>query len=45
MFDSKESYDANSSDSGQGAWYQELRAHLVTDPDWFDGKLGRDFSS
>ena len=45
MFDSKENYDANSNDPEQGTWYQDLRAHLAADPDWFDGKLERDFSS
>ncbi len=45
MFDTKESYDANSNDPEQHAWYQELRSHLAADPDWFDGKLERDFSA
>ena len=45
MFDTKENYDANSSTPEQGAWYQELRSHLVADPDWFNGKVERDFSS
>ena len=45
MFDSNENYDANSNDPEQGTWYQELRAHLAADPDWFDGKLEREFSA
>ncbi len=43
MFDTKENYDANSSAPQQGEWYEELRSHLVTDPDWFNGKIERDF--
>ena len=39
VFDSTENYNANSNDPGQGAWYQELRSHLVADPEWFDGQL------
>jgi quinol monooxygenase YgiN len=45
MFDSKESYDANSNDPDQGAWYKDLRSHLAADPEWFDGKLEREFSA
>lgn len=45
MFDTKENYDKNSSDPEQGAWYQELRSHLAADPDWFNGKLEREFSA
>jgi hypothetical protein len=45
MFDSKANYDANSNDPGQGAWYQELRSHLAADPEWFDGKLEREYSA
>lgn len=39
MFDTKENYDANSNDPDTDAHFQDLRAHLVGDPDWFDGKL------
>lgn len=42
MFDSRQNYDANSNDPEQDAWYQELRSHLVADPEWFDGKLERE---
>jgi heme-degrading monooxygenase HmoA len=42
MFDTTESYNANSNDPEQGAWFQELRSHLVADPDWFDGTLERE---
>lgn len=45
MFDSKANYDANSNDPAQGAWYQELRSHLTADPEWFDGKLEREYSA
>jgi hypothetical protein len=45
MFDSKASYDATSNDPGQNAWFQELRSHLTADPEWFDGKLEREYSA
>lgn len=41
-FDSKELYDANSNHADTNAWYQQLRSHLVSDPDWFDAKVERD---
>ena len=41
MFDTKEHYDANSNDPEQGKWYEELRSHLVADPEWFDGTIER----
>ena len=40
-FADKATYDANSNDPEQNAWYQELRSHLVADPEWFDGTLER----
>ena len=39
VFDSTESYDANSNTPEQGEWFTELRSHLTADPEWFDGKL------
>ena len=42
MFDSQGNYQANSDDPEQGTWFQELRSHLVADPDWFDGRLERE---
>ena len=39
VFESKETYDANSSSPEQGAWFEELRGHIVDDPDWFNGNL------
>lgn len=42
MFDTTENYNANSNDPEQGAWFQELRSHLIADPDWFDGNLERE---
>ena len=39
MFDTTESYNANSNDPEQHAWFQGLRSHLIADPEWFDGKL------
>ncbi len=38
-FADKKTYDANSNDPEQNAWYQELRSYLVADPEWFDGTL------
>ncbi len=39
IFESTESYNANSNDPEQDAWYRDLRSHLVADPEWFDGAL------
>jgi quinol monooxygenase YgiN len=41
MFADKKTYDANSNDPKQHAWYEELRSYLVSDPEWFDGTLER----
>ncbi len=41
-FDSTESYNANSDRAEQGAWFQELRALLAADPEWFNGTLARE---
>jgi heme-degrading monooxygenase HmoA len=41
-FDSTESYNANSDRAEQGAWFQELRALLAADPEWFNGRLVRE---
>ena len=41
-FDSTESYNANSDRAKQGAWFQELRALLAADPEWFNGTLVRE---
>lgn len=41
-FDSTENYDANSNNPDTGAWYQELRANLAADPEWFNGTLARE---
>ena len=40
-FADKATYDANSNSPEQDAWYQQLRSHLVEDPEWFDGTLER----
>ena len=42
QFDSTESYNANSDRAEQGAWFQELRALLAADPEWFNGTLVRE---
>ena len=44
-FDSTESYNANSDRAEQGAWFQELRALLAADPEWFNGTLVREAAS
>jgi quinol monooxygenase YgiN len=41
MFADRETYDANSNSPEQHAWYEELRSHLVADPEWFDATLER----
>ena len=41
-FDNTESYNANSDRAEQGAWFQELRALLAADPEWFNGTLARE---
>jgi quinol monooxygenase YgiN len=38
-FDSTEHYAANSERAEQAAWYEDLRALLAADPEWFDGTL------
>ena len=40
-FVDQKTYDANSNDPEQNAWFEELRSHLVADPEWFDGTLER----
>lgn len=37
-----ERFNANSERAEQGAWYQELRALLAADPEWFNGTLARE---
>ena len=39
MFDTTEHYKANSAAEETDAWFQELRSHLVADPEWFDGNV------
>ena len=39
VFESKQSYDANSNSPEQSTWYQEFRQHIVDDPEWFNGNL------
>lgn len=41
MFADKKTYEANSTSPEQTAWYSELRALLIADPEWFDGTLER----
>jgi quinol monooxygenase YgiN len=40
-FADTKTYEANSNDPDQQTWYEELRSHLVADPEWFDGSLER----
>ena len=44
-FDSTESYNANSDRPETDAWFQELRANLVADPEWFNGTLAREVTA
>ncbi len=44
-FATREDYEANSNTPEQGEWFQELRSHLIADPDWFNGKLERESSA
>ncbi len=44
-FETREDYEANSNAPEQGEWFQELRSHLIADPDWFNGKLERESSA
>ena len=39
VFETKETYDANSDSPEQSAWYEEFRQHIVEDPEWFNGNL------
>jgi quinol monooxygenase YgiN len=41
LFADKKTYDENSNDPEQDAWYKELRSHLIADPEWFDATLER----
>ncbi len=38
-FDTTENYKKNSDRPAQGAWYQELRAMIQDDPEWFNGTV------
>jgi quinol monooxygenase YgiN len=40
-FADKKAYDTMSDNPDQNAWFEELRSHLVADPEWFDGTLER----
>ncbi|MCH7666416.1 MAG: hypothetical protein IH936_10870 [Acidobacteria bacterium] len=44
-FETREDYDTNSNDKEQGEWFQDLRSHLIGDPDWFNGKLETESSA
>ena len=39
VFESEQTYDANSNSPEQSAWYEEFRKHIVDDPEWFNGNL------
>ena len=41
-WDNKENYVANSNRPEQDGWYQEMRANLAGDMDWFDATVGRE---
>ncbi len=38
-WDNADNYRANSERPEQGHWFEELRANLAGDPEWFDGTL------
>ncbi len=40
-FADKKAYDTMSDNPDQNTWFEELRSHLVADPEWFDGTLER----
>jgi hypothetical protein len=39
VFDTTDNYVANSNDPEQTAWYEELRTHIVSEPEWFNGNV------
>ena len=39
IFRDRESYMANAADPAQDAWYQQMRSHLQSDPEWNDGEV------
>ncbi len=41
-FRTTENYSGNSDRQEQAAWYRELRANLISDPEWFNGMLVRE---
>lgn len=41
-WDNNGNYVRNSNRPEQDAWFRELRANLVADPEWFDGTLERE---
>jgi quinol monooxygenase YgiN len=41
-WDNTANYVKNSNRPEQDAWFRELRANLVADPEWFDGTLERE---
>ena len=41
-WDNTQNYMANSNRPEQDAWYQEMRANLAADMDWFDATVGRE---
>ena len=39
FWDTTENYNKNSDRPEQGAWFQEFRSLLASDPQWFDGNV------
>jgi quinol monooxygenase YgiN len=39
IFRNRESYVANAAHPEQDAWYQMMRSHLQSDPEWVDGEV------
>ena len=39
VFQDKASYRANAEDPEQDKWFQDMRQHLESDPEWNDGEI------
>ncbi len=45
VWDNTDNYVANANRPGQDAWYQQFRANLASDPEWFDGHLVKEWKA
>lgn len=39
IFEDEETYRANAADPAQDDWYQNMRKHLKSDPEWHDSNI------